>query len=100
MGILGKFILGDLMGDLLAGVKNAVEAEGCKLRRSLMGMLVAAQLLLVAVVVLLAGVGFIMWGFYALLAPSVGPWGSAFIVGGAALLASLCLTLYARKMTR
>lgn len=100
MGIFSKLIFGDLMGDLMAGMKDAVEAEGRQLRRGAMKLLVGLELLIVALVVLLAAVGFILWGFYALLAPSVGPWGSAFIVGGVALLIGLVMTLIARRMAQ
>lgn len=100
MGIFSKLIFGDLLGDLLTGVTDAVEAEGRQLRRGVMQLLVALQVLVVSLLILLAAVGFILWGFYALLEPCVGQWGRAFIVGGVSLLIGLALAVCARRLAR
>ena len=100
MGILSKLIFGDLLGGLVADATAAVEAEGRQLRRGVMQLLLGVYLLVASLVVLLAALGFILWGFCTLLTPAVGQVGSAFIVGGVALLVSVVLAVYARNMAK
>jgi hypothetical protein len=93
-------ILSKLMGNFLNDLARLAEAEGRQLKRGAMEFLLGALVLLAGLVMLVGGLGLILFGLYAVLVPTAGPGGSAFIAGGVALLLAVCLTSLARWMAK
>jgi multisubunit Na+/H+ antiporter MnhG subunit len=86
--------------EYVIGLLELMEAEGRALRRAVVRTGMGLGLLLVAVGLILTGLGFLMAATYMALAVWLGaPW-AAFAVGVAALLLAVLLVWLAQRMTR
>ena len=94
---MGFFL--DLLYLLASGVAS-VEAKAKALRGGIMRMAFACVLLAAGLLFLLAGLGFLVWGLYAVLAIGAGPIGAAFITGVIVLLIAAVLLIGAKVLTR
>ena len=88
------------LADLLIAVFDLVEAEGRAFRASVARLKTGLALSAVAILLLLAGTGLIIWGLYQALAAPLGPAGGALVTGTIASLLGACLFWAARQAIR
>lgn len=77
---------------------DLVEAEGRVLKRQIGRVLLAMGIGIVAIAFVLAGLGFVIFGLFALLAHAVGWPAAALIFGAIALATAAAGAFYAKKL--
>jgi hypothetical protein len=85
---------------LFVAATELLEAEGRVLKRQVARLLVAAGLGFVIVALVVTGLGFLLFGFYRMLAEPLTPAGAAMVLGAGSLLLALAAILYARRLLR
>jgi len=82
-------------------VRCPIEAAMKSLRRSVIQMILWCGLLIVSIILLLAGIGFILMGVYTLLVSAVGNAGlAALIVGLVVSLAAILMMVVIRDLSK
>ena len=82
-------------------VRCPIEAAMKSLRRSVIQMILWCGLLIVSIILLLAGIGFILMGVYTLLVSAVGNAGlAALIVGLVVSLAAILMMVIIRDLSK
>ena len=90
----------EALANMLIATFDLVEAEGRALHRRLVRLGAATAMLLVGFLVALAGIGFILFGLYGLLAQSMAPPQAAMVFGIVALVLAGAVIWTARSLIR